>query len=168
MVKKIRKNVNAEFVIKFMKGMNDSFESIRSRVLTTFPMANINTVFNIAITPEKEQSCGNMLPQVIYTQRIGDAINGNKEVAMPQMNAVRVNFQNSRGRRFADREKHFSVHFAMDQGIPLIDINKSMVIHQIASIQTRIFLIVVLVTIVCVQMLLMVDILLLVVLRQEI
>lgn len=39
--KKVRENVNANFVMKFVKRINDSFESVRSRVLTAFPLADV-------------------------------------------------------------------------------------------------------------------------------
>lgn len=48
--------------MKFVKGINDSFESIRSRVLTIAPLRDINLVFNMAITDEMQQSCGSGPP----------------------------------------------------------------------------------------------------------
>lgn len=56
--------------MKFVKGMNDSFESVRSRVLTTFPLQDMNAVFNMSITHERHQGFGNVLPLVTYDQAI--------------------------------------------------------------------------------------------------
>lgn len=53
MIKTVRKNINAEYVMKFAKGLNDSFESVRSRILTTTPLADINLAFDIVITHER-------------------------------------------------------------------------------------------------------------------
>lgn len=57
--------------MKFVKSMNDSFESIRSKILTTTPLPNINTAFNIATTHERKQSCNSGQPKVMMIQRNG-------------------------------------------------------------------------------------------------
>lgn len=54
----------AEQVMKFEKGLNDSLEPIRSRMLTTVLFPNRNVVFNMAINHERRQSVVN-LPQAM-------------------------------------------------------------------------------------------------------
>lgn len=67
-VKNVRENVNAENVMKFVKGLNDSFESVRSRVLMMVPLPDITITFNITITHERQQACGNSIPQIMLAQ----------------------------------------------------------------------------------------------------
>lgn len=47
--KTVRKNINAEYEMKFVKEISDSFEIIRSNVLATTPLPNINLVLHMAI-----------------------------------------------------------------------------------------------------------------------
>lgn len=58
MLKKARKNVYSEQVLKFVKGLNDSFELIRSLVLMIVPLPDMNAIFNVAINHETQQPSG--------------------------------------------------------------------------------------------------------------
>lgn len=64
----VRENVSADLVMKFDKGLNDSFESVRSRILVTTPLLDIKTAFNMDITHERQQTCGNFVSQVMLDQ----------------------------------------------------------------------------------------------------
>lgn len=62
--------------------MNDSFESIRSRVLTTTRLADINYVFNMVVTHERQQSCSSGMPKITLIEGSG---NGNNQNMMPKL-----------------------------------------------------------------------------------
>lgn len=66
----VRKNIHAEYVMEFVKGTNDSFEAVRSRALTTTPLPDINMVFNMAITHERQQSCAMPLPKLCVSKEM--------------------------------------------------------------------------------------------------
>lgn len=67
-VKTVRKNAEAERVMKFVKGLNDSFEFVRSKVLMKVPLPGRNAVFNMAINHDRQRSQNSMLSQVMYAQ----------------------------------------------------------------------------------------------------
>lgn len=68
-VKIVRNNVDSERVMKFVEGLNDSFEYVRSKVLMEVPLPGINDVFNMTINHERQQSCGTVQPQVMLYSR---------------------------------------------------------------------------------------------------
>lgn len=58
--KTLRKIIEAENIMKFVKGLKDSFENIRSQVLLMSPLPDINVAFNMAITHECQQNCSHV------------------------------------------------------------------------------------------------------------
>ncbi|KAI5670949.1 hypothetical protein M9H77_11313 [Catharanthus roseus] len=70
-LKKLRENVQSKQLLKFVKGLNDSFEFVRLKVLLTVPLPDMNAVFNMAINHEAQQGCGanQVMSQVMCTQK---------------------------------------------------------------------------------------------------
>ncbi|KAI5683094.1 hypothetical protein M9H77_04322 [Catharanthus roseus] len=99
-------NVQSEQALKFFKGLNDSFESVRSNVLMIVPLPDMNAVCNMAINHERQQGCGanQVMSQVMSTQE--DSAHGvslayatQHEVPASFVNAV--GFQTQGGPAFA-------------------------------------------------------------------
>lgn len=82
--------------------------------MTTLPLADINTVLNMAITQERQQSCGNIQSQITYAQGVVNVVRVHNGYTVPQINAV--NFQNSGGRRFNGQRKTFYYTFCNGTG----------------------------------------------------
>lgn len=76
----MRENGEAEQVMKFLKGLNDGFELVRSRILVAIPLPDIKTSFNMATTHERQQGCGTNMSQVMIAQRL----NGQNDMQLQQ------------------------------------------------------------------------------------
>ncbi|KAI5668213.1 hypothetical protein M9H77_18066 [Catharanthus roseus] len=51
-LKSVREIIDAQYIMKSGKGLNDSFKTIRSEVLLMSPLPHINMAFNMARTLE--------------------------------------------------------------------------------------------------------------------
>lgn len=69
-MKIVAQNVNDEFVMKFVTGMNDSFESLKSMILVILPLIDIKSAFKMEIYHERQQICSNGMSQVMCIQEI--------------------------------------------------------------------------------------------------
>lgn len=83
--------------MKFVKGLNDSFDCMRSEGLLLEPLRDIKLAFNMAITHERQQACATVIPQVMLAQGqvnqemsnfIMQSNNFQKENVMPYTNVV--------------------------------------------------------------------------------
>nr|KYP34389.1 Copia protein [Cajanus cajan] len=63
LVKTVRNYKETEYVICFLKGLNDSYNTVRSQVLMMDPLPNINKVFSLVLQQER-QVLGNLLQEV--------------------------------------------------------------------------------------------------------
>lgn len=64
----VRENVSADLVMKFDKGLNDSFESVRLKVSLPLPLPDIKTTFNLAVNHKRQQTCNTNVSQVVLAQ----------------------------------------------------------------------------------------------------
>lgn len=143
-LKKVRENVIAEQVMKFVKGVNDSFELVRSRVLVTDPLHDMSTVFNMSINHERQQTCGNMTPQVIYVQSdimksaiparsIRSVTDNQRKIPNGMINVVNFQGQGTRGKGTITRGNYITFPSATTVVMLWMDAIKSMNIHLITN-----------------------------------
>lgn len=69
-MKTLVRTANDELVMKFVKGMDDSFESIRSMTLVTLPLTDVKSAFNMASNHKRQQTCGSAMSQVMCIQEM--------------------------------------------------------------------------------------------------
>lgn len=129
-MKTVRENVSADLVIKFVKGLNDYFESVRPRILVTTPLPDIKTAFNMAITHEIQQTCGTNISQVML------ALGTNNKNALMQLASLpqitTINFQNNGGggKKFGNQKMMFYCTYCNNVGILWEEVTRNLVLHQ--------------------------------------
>lgn len=53
-IKAVKDHVNIDYVIKFLKGLNESFSQVKSQILLMKPLPSIDEVFFIVLQHERQ------------------------------------------------------------------------------------------------------------------
>ncbi|XP_019438993.1 PREDICTED: uncharacterized protein LOC109344695 [Lupinus angustifolius] len=102
MLKIIREQRESEYVICFLKGLNEEFSTTRSQILLLEPLPTINKVFSLL--QQQESQIGSVTTKVLFSSNMADSSEGTNRTSgnNAQWKAVGRgnNYGRSRGRSF--------------------------------------------------------------------